>query len=30
MRAGMLAARYLPHAFKLPALEHLMRPRQDR
>jgi short-subunit dehydrogenase len=29
-RAGMLAARYLPHAFKLPALEYLMRPRQDR
>jgi short-subunit dehydrogenase len=28
-RAGMLAARYLPHAFKLPALEFLMRPRQD-
>jgi short-subunit dehydrogenase len=30
MRAGMLAARYLPHAVKLPALEYLMRPRQDR
>jgi uncharacterized protein len=29
-RAGMLAARYLPHAFKLPALEYLMRPRRDR
>jgi short-subunit dehydrogenase len=29
MRAGMLAARYLPHAVKLPALEYLMRPRQD-
>ena len=29
-RAGMLAARYLPHAFKLPALEYLMRPRGDR
>jgi short-subunit dehydrogenase len=29
-RAGMLAARYLPHAFKLPALEYLMRPSQDR
>jgi short-subunit dehydrogenase len=29
-RAGMLAARYLPHAVKLPALEYLMRPRQDR
>jgi short-subunit dehydrogenase len=29
-RAGMLAARYLPNAVKLPALEHLMRPRQDR
>jgi hypothetical protein len=28
MRAGMLAARYLPHAVKLPALEYLMRPRQ--
>jgi short-subunit dehydrogenase len=30
MRAGMLAARYLPHAVKLPALEYLMRPRQER
>jgi short-subunit dehydrogenase len=29
-RAGMLAARYLPHALKLPALEYLMRPRDDR
>ncbi len=29
-RAGMLAARYLPHAIKLPALEYLMRPRKDR
>jgi short-subunit dehydrogenase len=29
-RAGMLAARYLPHAIKLPALEYLMRPRGDR
>jgi short-subunit dehydrogenase len=29
-RAGMLAARYLPHALKLPALEYLMRPRGDR
>jgi short-subunit dehydrogenase len=28
-RAGMLAARYLPHAIKLPALEYLMRPDQD-
>ncbi len=29
-RAGMLAARYLPHAVKLPALEYLMRPRGER
>jgi short-subunit dehydrogenase len=29
-RAGMLAARYLPHAIKLPALEYLMRPRDER
>jgi hypothetical protein len=26
IRAAMLASRYIPHAFKLPALERLMRP----
>jgi len=30
VRTAMLAARYLPHAFKLPALEYLMRPGRDR
>lgn len=30
MRTAMLAARYLPHAFKLPALEWMMRPDRDR
>jgi short-subunit dehydrogenase len=27
MRAGMLAARYVPHAVKLPVIEKVMRPR---
>jgi short-subunit dehydrogenase len=30
IRAGMLAARYIPHALKLPALERFMRPGGDR
>jgi uncharacterized protein len=30
MRVGMLASRYIPHAFKLPALERFMRPSRDR
>jgi short-subunit dehydrogenase len=30
MRTAMLAARYIPHAFKLPALERVMRPRGER
>lgn len=29
IRAAMMAARYLPHAFKLPGLEYLMRPGRD-
>ena len=30
MRVGMLASRYIPHAFKLPALERFMRPSGDK
>ncbi|MGH2884084.1 MAG: SDR family NAD(P)-dependent oxidoreductase [Solirubrobacteraceae bacterium] len=29
IRVGMLASRYIPHAFKLPALERFMRPSGD-
>ena len=29
MRVGMLAARYIPHAIKLPAIERFMRPSGD-
>ena len=29
IRAAMLASRYIPHAFKLPALERFMRPGSD-
>ncbi|HTT30904.1 MAG TPA: SDR family oxidoreductase [Solirubrobacteraceae bacterium] len=30
IRVGMLASRYIPHAFKLPALERFMRPGGDK
>jgi len=30
IRAAMLASRYIPHAFKLPALERFMRPSGDK
>jgi uncharacterized protein len=30
MRVGMLASRYIPQAFKLPALERFMRPGSDK
>jgi uncharacterized protein len=30
IRAAMLASRYVPHAFKLPALERFMRPSGDK
>lgn len=29
IRAAMLASRYIPHMFKLPAMERFMRPRDD-